>query len=29
MSLIAYDVYSERIKGARTITHYGKVTKVV
>ncbi len=29
MSGISYDVYAERIKNARTITHYGKVTKVI
>ena len=29
MSLVAYDVYAERIKNARTITHFGKVTQVV
>jgi len=29
VSLIAYDVYAERIKSARTITHFGKVTQVI
>ena len=29
MNLVAYDVYAERIKNARTITHFGKVTQVV
>ncbi len=29
MTELAYDVYSERIAAARTIRHFGKVTKVV
>ncbi|MEA2030425.1 MAG: FliI/YscN family ATPase [candidate division Zixibacteria bacterium] len=29
MSYLPYDVYSDRIKNARSITHYGKVTQVV
>ena len=29
MNFVAYDVYTERIKNARTITHFGKVTQVV
>ena len=29
MSSFAYDVYAERINQAKTIKHFGKVTKVV
>ncbi|MFH1374448.1 MAG: FliI/YscN family ATPase [bacterium] len=27
--MVAYDVYAERIRNARTVTHFGKVTQVV
>jgi len=29
VSYISYDMYAERIKGARTVKHFGKVTQVV
>ena len=29
MSIMPWDIYSERVKSARTIRHFGKVTKVI